>query len=112
MDTRIDLGDATFATVVAELGETEYGSPRPTIAIRFPASAHHRVRGAKLHRLAALVEEATPEAEGWVVQVVDGCYEQGFIYLELVEGDKRETISAMGILRHVVTKIDMEDIEL
>ncbi|MGH7298445.1 MAG: hypothetical protein ACRELB_26125 [Polyangiaceae bacterium] len=90
------------STLAAVLSAGQYGTPQPQIEVRFPASMGYRLRTAALHCLAAEVEAAAPAGAHWNVEMVDGNYEAGFVYLELVDGTKEEADRGMAVLRQVI----------
>jgi hypothetical protein len=45
------------------------GRPEPQLEIRLPHGSNHRVVKAELHKLAAILELATPVGESWVVHI-------------------------------------------
>ena len=87
--------------LTATLLTSTYGTPQPTLEVSLPRTAHHRELAATLYDLAARIERATPEREGWVVVVQRRGDTAGRVVLEMIDGDKREVDAAMGVLRAV-----------
>lgn len=85
---------------------SEYGTPQPTIRVRFPADVHFRIVKAAALRLAAEIELATPNGESWVVQLGD-CDRSVRVYLELADGNARETTAAWNLLREISLKVEV-----
>lgn len=88
------MNDAARITV--ELGTSTYGNPEPRLMVRMPKGATYRQASAMQHRLAAAVEDATPERERWVVTIG-----HGMVQLELIEGDAREVGASLLVLNKV-----------
>jgi hypothetical protein len=65
-------------------------------------TAHCRELAAILYDLAARIERATPEREGWVVVVQRRGDTAGRVMLEMIDGDEREFEAAMAVLRKMV----------
>jgi hypothetical protein len=88
------------------LARNRYGTASPAIVVECPAGTNYRLVMVELHRLAAEIELATVACNGrWLVQIDQEVSErkaQGRVYLELVNGDPRETDLAMGALRSVL----------
>lgn len=79
------------------------GSPEPQLEIRLPRGSNHRVVKAELHRLAAVLELATPVDESWVVHIEAFHDARGRVYLELFEKSPAEAARAMAFLKKAVT---------
>ena len=94
----------TGARLTAHLGESSYGNPQPMLALEMPADATHRACNAALHRAAALVEEATPAHEGWIVQLDHDHGQCGAVYLELVKANKDEADRGVAVLENVARR--------
>jgi len=90
------------ATLVVVPGAGEYGTRQPEIEVCFPVSASYRARAAALHCLAAEVEAATAASDHWNIEMVDGNYEKGFVYLALVDGTEAEASRGMALLHKVL----------
>ncbi len=90
------------AQVAVALGESQYGTAEPRIELRFPRDLHYRARKAALLALAAEVEMASGPSDSWCVQLVDGNYETGVVYLELADGTGDEAKRGMALLGSVV----------
>src|SRR3954462_9615233 len=88
------------------LARSRYGTASPAIVVECPAGTNYRLVMVELHRLAADLELATIACDGrWLVQIDQEVSErkaQGRVYLELVNGDPRETNLAMAAMRSVV----------
>lgn len=89
------------------LETSRYGTPEPSVLVRFPSRTHFRAGHAALHELAAAVERATPPAEGWVVQLEPGD-NRARLYLELATADPAETDRGLALLRDVVATAEHE----
>jgi hypothetical protein len=89
-------------TLTATLLTCSYGTAQPTIEVSVPRTAHYRELAATLYDLAARVERATPEREGWVVVVQRRGDTAGRVMLEMIDGDEREFEAAMGVLKIVL----------
>ncbi len=92
---------------------SQYGTPQPSIVMphsmyssdRHHAWAENRKNQARLHRIAAAVEDAALSyaeegggpREGWIVQIDDGGAESR-VYLELMDGDDAEASRGMSVL--------------
>lgn len=85
---------------------SEYGTPMPTILVRFPADTHFRIVRAAGLRLAAEIELATLGGQSWCVQLGD-CERTARVYLELADGTPAETQMAMAMLRAVAQKVEV-----
>jgi hypothetical protein len=90
------------ATLTVLLGKSEYGTPEPRVEVRFPAEARYRVRSAALHALAAEIEAATPATDHWCVELADGNYESGRVWLELARGTGDEAERGLALLRSML----------
>jgi hypothetical protein len=90
------------ATLTARLGESQYGTPEPCIEVRFLDQVRYRVRSAALHALAAEIEAATAATDHWCVELADGNYESGRVWLELADGTGEEAERGMALLRRVL----------
>jgi hypothetical protein len=88
-------------TMTVSLGQSQYGTPRPQIELRFPGGTSHRHLKAAVFSLAARIELATPEKEGWVVTFEAG-EDRAWVWLEVIDGFDREIQSGMKVLRGVV----------
>ena len=106
--TTLARAPAPRATLTVRLLESRYGTAQPTLAIELPrGAAHHRAFRAALHRLAATIEDATPRAEGWIVQMDDGDGEsRGRVYLELLHADAAEAARGMAVLDAIANTIN------
>lgn len=91
---------AASASLTVGLETSQYGTPEPSIIVRFPSRTHFRAAHAALHRLASAAELATPVGEGWIVQLEPGD-NRARLYLELSEGDQAEAQRGLALLRHV-----------
>ncbi len=89
-------------TITATLLTATYGTPQPALEVSLPRTAHYRELAATLYDLAAHIERATPEREGWVVVVQRRGDTAGRVVLEMIDGDKREVEAAMAVLRTMV----------
>lgn len=78
------------------------GSPEPQLEIRLPLGSNHRVVKAELHKLAAVLELATPADESWVVHIEAFYDARGWVYLELFEKSAAEAARAMALLKKAV----------
>ena len=94
--------NTTTPTLTATLLTCSYGTAQPTIEVSLPRTAHYRELAATLYDLAARVERATPDREGWVVVVQRRGDTAGRVVLEMIDGDKREVEAAIAVLRAVV----------
>ncbi|HEY1697929.1 MAG TPA: hypothetical protein VGG39_37475 [Polyangiaceae bacterium] len=90
------------ATSMVVLAKSQYGTPEPCIEVRFPTEVGYRARSAALHALAAEVEARTERSDTWCVQLEDGNYESGRVWLELVDGTDAEAGRGMALLRRVI----------
>jgi hypothetical protein len=86
------------ASMMAKMGQSEYGTLQPQLDVRFPRGTHYRVLTAALHALAADVELATPPTLHWCVQM-DAGNESGRVYLELADGTEDEAKRGLALLR-------------
>jgi hypothetical protein len=84
---------------------SRHGNPEPQIAVRMPRGTRQRAIMAELHKLAAEVELATPDREGWCVYLEPLHSVRspgGRIYLELVDATRAEAELAREVLSRVV----------
>jgi len=89
-------------TKTLRLAESRWGNPLPRIDLRAPRGTSHRAFAAELHELAAKVERATPEAEGWCV-IIDRIGDmEGAVSLELVDATAAEAARGMELLKGLV----------
>jgi hypothetical protein len=79
------------------------GSPEPQLEIRLPHGSNHRVVKAELHKLAAVIELATPAGESWGVHIEAFHDARGRVYLELLEKSSAEAARAMALLKKAIT---------
>ena len=91
------------ANLTTKLTTARYGTLQPQIEVRLPKGTHYRALNATLHRLAADIECATPENEGWVVTTEFFCDDRGVIALELADGTAAEAQRGMAILAQITT---------
>jgi hypothetical protein len=96
-------------TFRAEEAKSEYGTTEPQIVVTCPSGDHYRAIMASLHRVAAMVEEATPSAARWLVRVEATDF-GGIVLLELADGYAPEICVGMAVLRSVVAKAAAEAI--
>jgi hypothetical protein len=89
-------------TKTALLGTSRYGNPMPRIDLRAPRGTSHRAFAAELHELAAKVERATPEAEGWCVTIERLGDTEGAVSLELADATAEEAARGMELLKGLV----------
>lgn len=89
-------------TKTVSQGRSYYGGPEPQIEVRFPKGTKFRAVKAAMHKLAAEVEIATPDREGWVVQTETFYDERGRVYLELVSSTPAEAARGMALLKMLV----------
>jgi hypothetical protein len=90
------------ASLKVSMGESQYGTPRPQVEVRFLRGTHYRKSSAALHALAAVIELATPTNEGWVVVVDPHADEVGTVYLELADGNQREATRGLELLKRAL----------
>ena len=84
------------------LARSHYGHPEPRIEVKFARGTSFRRIHAALHLLAAAVELATPEAEGWIAQMVAASVDDaGWVYLELANATDAEAERGLAVLRQV-----------
>ncbi len=87
------------------LARSQYGHPEPRIEVRFQRGTSFRRIHAALHLLAAAVELATPEAEGWIAQMVAASADDaGWVYLELLHASDDEAQRGLAVLQRVTTE--------
>ena len=88
------------------LARSQYGHPEPRIEVKFARGTSFRRIHAALHLLAAAVELATPEAEGWIAQMVAASADNdaGWVYLELLHASDDEAQRALAVLQRVTTE--------
>lgn len=87
------------------LAQSRYGFPEPRIEVRFARGTSFRRVHAALHRLAAAVELATPEREGWLVQMVPAsAHDAGRVYLELFRATDEEAQRGLKVLKRVAAE--------
>jgi hypothetical protein len=84
-------------TLTAKLTRSEGGHPAPTLDVVFPRATHHRAASAAMHRLAAVLEEATPAEEKWLVVI--STVNEGRITLELDQATDTEAARGLALLR-------------
>ena len=89
-------------TLKVEMRKSEYGTPRPTLAVRAPKGTHWRKVGA-LHLIAAIVEAETPARERWLAQI--GSRPDGSVYLELLEGTEEEAQRGIEFLAGLAERL-------
>jgi hypothetical protein len=82
---------------------------QPAIEVRMPKNTPYRKLMISLHLLAAAVEHATEDKEGWIVRVegsdiktIDGNVAKGYVHLELLHGTDAEAKRAFAMLSKVV----------
>ena len=80
---------------------SRFGNPGPQLEIRLPRGSNHRVVKAELHRLAAVLELATPADESWAVHIEAFHDARGRVYLELFEKSSAEAARAMALKKAV-----------
>ena len=91
----------TALQITASIETSPFGSALPTLRVKAPREVHWRKVAAALHRLAAAVLEATPDAERWCVTVdVYGDHE-GRVYLETMTGERAEADRGLAVLNNV-----------
>lgn len=83
----------------------------PAIELKLPKNTPYRKLMVSLHLLAAAVEHATEEREGWIVRVEgydirvrDGNIAKGYVYMELRDGSDAEAKRAFALLSKVVAE--------
>ena len=86
------------------LARSQYGHPEPRIEVKFARGTSFRRIHAALHLLAAAVELATPEAEGWIAQMVAAADDTGWVYLELLHATDDEAQRGLAVLQHVTAE--------
>ncbi len=93
--------DSLLAHLALHCEPADVGAPwhHPDLA---SFSDSHRELAAALYDLAARIERATPANERWVVEVERRGDTVGRVVLEMIEGDEREVVVAMEVLRTVV----------
>ena len=84
------------------MGRSQYGHPEPRIEVLFARGSNFRKLHAALHLLAAAVELATPNAEGWIAQMVAArADDAGWVYLELLDATDDEAQRGLAVLQSV-----------
>jgi hypothetical protein len=84
------------------MGRSQYGHPEPRIEVLFARDTNFRKLHAALHLLAAAVELATPDAEGWIAQMVAASADDaGWVYLELLNATDDEAQRGLSVLQSV-----------
>lgn len=84
------------------MGRSQYGHPEPRIEVQFGKGTNFRKVHAALHLLAAAVELATPQEEGWIVQIVAASADdRGTVYLELLHASDEEAQRGLAVLQRV-----------
>ncbi len=84
------------------MGRSQYGHPEPRIELRLERGTNFRKLQAALHLLAAAVELATPEAEGWIAHMVTASADDaGWVYLELLKATDDEAQRGIAVLQSV-----------
>lgn len=84
------------------LARSQYGHAEPRIEVKFAQGTSFRRIHAALHLLAAAVELATPEAEGWIAQMVAASADNaGWVYLELLHATDDEAQRGLAVLQRV-----------
>lgn len=97
----------TIIRVATSQGETRFGTPVPRLTLTWARNdGAYRAQRAALLRAAAAVEEATPAADKWCVQIGEVYYaargeEAASIEIELVDGTPAEAKRAMATLAQV-----------
>ena len=86
---------APVATYAVRQGQSDHGFAQPAVAVLVPKGTHWRIHNAAVHKLAAIVEEATPAAEKWIVQTD---MDRGVVYLELRDATADENIRGIYML--------------
>ena len=84
------------------MGRSQYGHAEPRIEVQFARGTNFRKLHAALHQLAAAVELATPEEEGWIVQMVAASADdRGRVNLELLNATDDEAQRGLAVLQSV-----------
>ena len=84
------------------MGRSQYGHPEPRIEVLFARGTNFRTLHAALHLLAAAVELAIPDAEGWIAQMVAASADDaGWVYLELLNATDDEAQRGLSVLQSV-----------
>ncbi len=89
------------ATKTVRLETSRMGNPLPAVEIHLPGLENQRLLWAELHELAAKVERATPDFEGWCVNIDRTGDESGAVSLELLDCTPEEVSRAMDLLKRV-----------
>lgn len=88
--------------IVVAILASRFGNPEPQLEIQMPPGSLYRAVNAELHKLAAMLELATPAGERWVVRTEAFYDARGRVYLELHEGSPAEVTRAMATLKRIV----------
>ena len=87
------------------LARSQYGHPEPRIEVKFARGTSFRRIHAALHLLAEAVELATPEAEGWIAQMVAAIADDaGWVYLELLHATDDEAQRGLSVLQRLTAE--------
>lgn len=95
-----------YRTLVS-LGVTNYTASEPQLELIAPPGTSHRMVRAVLHQIAAAAEIETLRrgSDGWIVRVEHGrTSENGFVVLELIDGDPHEAGRALAVLHAVAAR--------
>ena len=99
MDT---ASQSTPTTKTVTLGTSRLGFPEPRIEVQMPKGTRYRALSATLHTIAAAVELATGEEEGWVVVIEVHSDEQGRVCLDLDEATDAEAARGVALLKKLL----------
>jgi hypothetical protein len=90
-----------IGTTTVTIGRGAFGSLNPQINLEMPKGTNYRVTKAALYAIAAKVELATLNTQGWVV-CIDANDTTGSVYLELLTGGPHEAEAGEALLRAVL----------